>query len=451
MRTVSLAVAGVLLVVTGRVLAQPAVDAALIPPGELVSSPIPVPATEAASLPGGTDVSRPLQPVIVTTPQPEAAPASATKDLAELVEADCACRGVGRSWGSNELLIWWPKAHPLPPLVTASRGGPPVYGRPGTTLLIGGRAIDNQDIAGGRFVTGWSLSPQDYFGIEAAYFFLGTRTLSESVTDITNPRFRSVGLPFVNALTGEEDVLALARPGLSSTLVTVSTTTRVQGAEVNGVGHLFGSKHLALRGIVGYRFLQVHEGLRVEERWLEHPTPESGGLKTFGMIADQFDAHNRFHGGQLGLSADLRRGVFFTELVGKVALGRTFEVVKVDGATHLITAANPVPLLRSFPGGVYAQPTNMGRTTRGAFAVVPEATLKLGLRGDHSRLYVGYNFLYLSDAVRPGDQIDRTLNPTQIPLLNPGGPVTGVDRPRAAVVRGDFWVQGLVVGWESRY
>ena len=117
----------------------------------------------------------------------------------------------------------------------------------------------------------------------------------------------------------------------------------------------------------------------------------------------------------------------------------------------LLAAASPVPLLRSYPGGVYAQPTNMGRVTHGAFAVVPEGTLKVGLRGDHSRLYVGYNFLYLSDAIRPGDQIDRTVNPTQIPLLNPGGAPAGIDRPRPAVVRSDFWVQGLVVGWETRY
>ena len=85
------------------------------------------------------------------------------------------------------------------------------------------------------------------------------------------------------------------------------------------------------------------------------------------------------------------------------------------------------------------------------FAVVPEATLKFGLKGERSRFFVGYNFLLLSDAVRPGDQIDRTVNPTQVPVLNPGGMTYGPDRPQTIFERRDFWVQGLMIGFEQRF
>jgi hypothetical protein len=53
--------------------------------------------------------------------------------------------------------------------------------------------------------------------------------------------------------------------------------------------------------------------------------------------------------------------------------------------------------------------------------------------------------------VRPGDQIDRSVNPTQIPLVAGASPYVGAVRPQATFVHSDFWVQGLVIGFESRF
>jgi hypothetical protein len=452
MRAVSPAVAGILVLVPAVAFAQPAIPPIPPPMPEPLAPLVPsAPAPEPAVLPGGTDVSQPLQPIVIPpdTANPEPAGKATTVDEACPKPKEV----LGHWWDSDELLIWWPKAHPLPPLVTATRiGTPPVFGRPDTLTLIGTRAIDNQDVAGYRLNMGFSLNNEDTVGIEGRYFFLGTRTLSAFATDLGNPRYQAIGLPFVNALNGQEDVLTVARAGVSSDLVTVFTTTRVQGAEANAVANLYDTKGAKLHAIVGYRFFQVQEGLRVEQTWQQDATPDTFGHTTLGAIADQFSTANRFHGGQLGLHADLSRGPFYVEVVGKVALGRNFEVVKIDGESHLLTfGANPLPLVRSFPGGVYAQLTNMGRFTNSAFAVVPEGTFKVGLKADRSRFFVGYNFLYLSDAVRPGDQVDRTINPVQIPMLNPGARFAGPDRPRPDVTRTDFWVQGLIVGFEGRY
>ena len=102
--------------------------------------------------------------------------------------------------------------------------------------------------------------------------------------------------------------------------------------------------------------------------------------------------------------------------------------------------------------GIYVQPSSAGRSANGVFAVVPEGTVKFGFRvGDAGRLFVGYSFIYLSDAVRPGDQIDRTLNPAQVPLVSGTGPVYGADRPSRLFTRSDFWAQGLIIGLETRY
>jgi hypothetical protein len=400
-------------------------------------------------LQGGKTVSRPLTPVEIP---PEVPPVPPPPDPVQRVEAvceqSCVRRGpLGPSWDSMELLLWWPKAHRLPPLVTASRSGaPPVLGNPGTTLLIGNRALANQDMAGGRFTMGWAVNHDQTLGFELVYFFLGSRTLDETIRGFNNPRSRALGIPFINAATGREDVFSLAAPGVSTGSVFVSTTTRIQGAEANVVANLHDGKALRLNGLVGYRFLQVHEGLTVEQMRVRFGAPS-----TFGPIYDQFDAHNRFHGGQLGLHADISGEWVFCELTGKVALGRTFEVVKIDGATSVYAPViGGVAPVQYSPGGVFALPSNIGRTTENSFAVVPEGTFKIGLKlGDSGRIYVGYNFIYLSDAVRPGDQVDRTITPSQIPSLGGGGLVA--DRPRPLFNRSDFWAQGLIIGLETRY
>ena len=433
---------------------------AYLAPAAFAQMPTPLPPLspgpgDGPPLPGGAAVSRPLTPVEIPPPVADVPPdlppeqnAGPVERVEEVQQQKYVRRGpLGPAWDDMELLLWWPKAQPLPPLVSASRtGAPPRLGRPDTVLLVGGRAIDTQDIAGGRFTLGWSLNEPQTVGFELVYFFLGSRTQKTTITQIGNPRLRSLGVPFINALTGSEDVFPTGAPGIAVGSVYATTTTRVQGAEANAVANLVDGKNGRINALFGYRFLQVHEGATIEQfRYT---------ASSFGPIYDQFDGHNRFHGAQLGLHADLSRGVLFCELTGKVAMGRVFEVVKIAGATGIRTPVTGGVLDTALPGGVFALPSNMGRATHGAFAVVPEGTFKIGVKFNESgRLYVGYNFLYLSDAVRPGDQIDRTINPAQIPSLGQVSAMSFLapDRPRLNISRSDFWVQGLIVGLETRY
>ncbi len=445
MRTVALAVAGWLLV-AGPAGADP-----------LPVIPVPPPADFAEpALPGGAAVSRPLQPVEAPkaeAPKPaDPTPPELPPEILEPSRDPGPRKILGGHWGSDEILVWWAKGAPVPTLVTGGRGGPPVLGANGTTVLLGGSPINTPDIAGYRLTHGGSLDSGDRVGFEWSYFFLGTRTISDFATNVTNPRHPFVGLPFVNAQTGLPDVLTLAQPGESNVLAHLYTSTRLQGAEATLVGNLVARPGAKIHALAGYRFLQVNEGLRLETTWMQFPTARSGYQTTLGITADQFDGRNEFHGGQIGLVGDFHRGPFYVELTGKVALGTNFQVVSVDGQTHTLTPAFGLPFGRSYVGGVYAQPSNIGRMTQTVFAVVPEGMFKVGLKsGEHGRFFVGYNFLYLSNAVRPGDQIDPTINPSLIPTLNPGGGLVGPDRPRLGISTTDFWVQGLLIGFEGRF
>ena len=71
---------------------------------------------------------------------------------------------------------------------------------------------------------------------------------------------------------------------------------------------------------------------------------------------------------------------------------------------------------------------------------------------------VGYNFLYWSSVVRPGEQIDRRLDVTQIPNFSPPpsppfGPTlpTNPQVPQRLLKDSDFWAHGLTAGIEIRF
>jgi len=409
---------------------------------------------EVANLPPGTLVSQPLTPVesleTAAIPEQENRTEAVAEDLENVLTARSEPRGLGDSWDNYEFLLWWPKSQPLPPMVAANRFSRPGLGSSDTHVLIGGRSLDPPDQAGGRFTLGRSFTTDNSLGLEATYFFLGTRTETASVRSLDYPQLGFLGVPFFDPVTRTPSAIVLASPGASSARIDVSTTTRAQGAEMNVVSCLVDRSNLRVRGLAGYRFLQVHEGLRSEAFFVNSPVSR-GTPTTIGQIADQFDAHNRFNGGQLGLTFDVSRGSMFVEFVGKVALGTNFEVVRVEGQTNTLVGYQPLGLAESVPRGVFAEPTNIGRYTRSVFAVVPEAMLKVGLKlNERGRFFAAYNVLYLSDAVRPGDQIDTTVNPGQIQAL--GSPShLGPDRPLPTISRTDFWMQGLVLGLEGRY
>jgi hypothetical protein len=109
--------------------------------------------------------------------------------------------------------------------------------------------------------------------------------------------------------------------------------------------------------------------------------------------------------------------------------------------------------VRTAVGGLLALPTNIGHFSRDRFSVVPEIGVNLGYQlTDHLRAYVGYNFLYWTNVVRPGAQIDRVLDVTLIPNFPvPGAVPTGQNRPMVPFKENDFWAQGINFGLEFRW
>jgi hypothetical protein len=354
-----------------------------------------------------------------------------------------------KAWERMEYLLWWIRDTRLPPLITANKSGNvAILTEPGTTVVAGNSHLDNKDRSGGRFTLGAALDDAQTLGLEANYFFLGSRTTTVGSGSSGAAGTPAIAVPYHDVTTNTEQVQTVAFPGFARGSATVSASARMQGAEVNALANLWYESWFQLDGLLGFRYLELDEGLQLA--YASDRLSNPGGVTPVRLgAADQFDGHNRFYGGQVGLRTEFRWGLFFLNLAGKVALGDTYEVVRIGGVSAQALPGRSAVLTR---GGTLALPSNIGRFARDQFAVLPEANVQVGvlLRPD-TRLFLGYNLIYLSDVARPADQIDRTANPTQMPLSTRGGPFFGPARPAFAFHGTDFWAQGLVSGVEYRY
>jgi hypothetical protein len=195
--------------------------------------------------------------------------------------------------------------------------------------------------------------------------------------------------------------------------------------------------------LVGYRFVQLREGLTIREDLTSlRSAPDQGNFD----IVDDFQSTNTFHGADLGVAWQRRCGPWLLDVLGKLALGNTEQTVTIGGQTVISgSAAND----GTYPGGLLAQRTNIGTYPRSVFAVMPELGVSLGYQfAPCLTAKVGYNFLYWSRVARPGDQIDLDVNPD---LLPPEEQFAGPARPSFDFGDTDFWAQGIRVGLEGAW
>lgn len=390
-------------------------------------------------------------PVLDTLPKER--PASAKEAGASFKEADSlkaqgANRGedepAGRVWISAEYLLWKTRGSNLPPLITvtpASTGFSAVIGQPGTMIVFGGDRLDQGNFPGGRLTAGFWLNKGKTVGAEVSYFFLAKNTLRFQVASNGSPDSQTIGRPFLSLQNTEQSIpVVYPTVGLNAippfTISGTSTATffnRLQGAEGNLLFRLSAIDCCRLVLLTGFRYLDLREGLTIIDT-----SQDSRGTRYY-TDTDQFNTHNRFYGGEAGLRSTFSKGRFNLELSGTVALGSNRQSVDINGQT-----TDTLNIGSNGPGGILALVTNIGSYSRNKFAFVPEVKARVGYDVTRNlRPFVGYDFLYWNQTVRPGEQIDRVVNvalrPPPLPTLLPARPAFTFNSSR-------FWTHGLTTG-----
>jgi hypothetical protein len=371
------------------------------------------------------------------------------------------------AWASADYLLYRVKDGPLPgPLVTTSSNPADVgaLGAPTTRVLFGDADLDYGTFSGLRTSLGAWLESSQTVGIEAGGFLLEQRSLGFAVRSDAagtpllaipafDPTTQTMG-PFVTLPPGvtppAEAGLFITQPGSFAGGIAATSASRLWDAELNGIANLVRCPRCRVDFLAGFRYLDLAESLTI--------TTDSLGLAGSGSFAgaffttaDHFETRSQFYGGQVGTRLELNRRRLSGSLLAKLALGSVHDVVERGGLTIIRNSQDPATPSGTFAGGLLALPTNIGRQTEEHFAVVPEVQAQLAYAWSSGlRTFVGYDFVWVSSVVRPGDQIDRAVNLTQVPAFGGSG-LSGPARPAPLFETTDFWAHGVRFGVEFRY
>lgn len=355
-------------------------------------------------------------------------------------------------WFSLEYLLWWSRKFDTPPLVTT---GPPgslaVIGNPGTTVLVDRDSIDNTERHGIRMTFGVWFTQYQECGLEVSSFLLGSRATGFNA--ISNGGFGSsdIAIPFLDVGPGLalafENSIPVAVTGLSSGIVNVNTHSRLWGGEGNFILNMCCNERARVDLLLGFRYLDLGEGIGIITDSTVLPAVPFIGRSSL-VTSDTFSADNRFYGGQIGARGEWWWNRLTTSITGKLAIGGTHEIANIAGVSQF---TSPVSRPLIFSSGNLALPSNIGRHSRTQLGIVPEFAINVGYNITRClKIQAGYSYLFWDNVLRPGDIIDRAVNPTTLPLLGAGN-LVGPTRPAFSFNDKDFWVHGLNVGAELRF
>jgi hypothetical protein len=369
-----------------------------------------------------------------------------------------------RFWFGAEYLLWWFRNSPLPvPLVTTTANPDltptAAFNQLGTSVLLGNQGIDTGTRHGARITAGAWLDNRHTIGLEGNYFFVASHTVTQNVNSPGTP---ILAIPFFDADAQAESSFVQASPSSMAGGAVLSLSSRLQGAEINALFKTCSIESFRFQVLGGFRYLELTENLNfaTSSVGIQDPAVDGSNNGLALNTLDQFNTRNTFYGFQLGARAEYRLGDFSLSATGKLALGESYQVANLIGSatTNFFNAPTGGPFtgvpVQTLPGtGTFVQASNQGTSTRHEFAAVPEVGVNFGYEVVAGlRVFFGYDLLYFSKVLRPGNLIDRSFNAAQtVQSAVAGNPAAPGTFP-AIILRGsDFWAQGINLGLEYRY
>lgn len=202
--------------------------------------------------------------------------------------------------------------------------------------------------------------------------------------------------------------------------------------------------------LTGVRWARLSDDLRINEDLVVIDDDFGADVGTEILVEDYFATSNDFVGGEIGYTTEWEKDRWSLTLLSKLAIGNNRQRVRISGFTQTTQPGQPSD--EPEVGGLLAQTTNIGFEERDELSVMPEVGFTLGYQLTRRlRLLGGYTFLYWSNVVRPGDQIDLDVNATLIPSNNVDPELVPGDHPRRDFVSTDFWAHGVSIGGEYRW
>lgn len=324
-----------------------------------------------------------------------------------------------------------------------------VLGEANTSSFGPGNEFDSA--FGVRTTAGYWITPARKVAFEASGFVFERQTAGFSASSNADG-LPVLARPFLDATTNAENARNIAYPGAFTGRMDVLSSMRVYGADAGWVFNTIERDNLSVDFTAGFKFVSLIENLNSSDFTQALPN----GLLVFnGNVLnapaaigtnDHVSTQNRFYGAALGLrlSGDFERLTY--SLGGKVGLGWMRQSQTTSGITTLY--ADGITPTQTAAGGMYVLPSNTGRYVRTQFAAVPELSLRLGYHlTNRVGVYIGYDLLYLSNAVRPSDALNQPINPSLLPTTQNFGVPFGPTSPTGGINSSNFLLQAITGGF----
>lgn len=357
-------------------------------------------------------------------------------------------------WVEADYLLAWMKRGDIDaPLITTGSPDdavPGAIGEPGTNVVFGDKHYDFHRTTGVKAAIGgvFGTNRQLAFDIDAFWIFKREKHFHIDSDASGSPL---IARPFFDVQTGAENAEEVSNPGFFSGTSKALVKTQFWGAELN-----LGERSCNEGGLdffIGFRYLRLQEKIRVRDDMVPFTTPSgltfngsANAVESPDTLTDEdtFRTNNNFFGGQLGAKARISPNPWISfDIFGKVAVGSTEEKYKSEGSTTWESTAFGDQFAT---GGVLVQPNNSVHTKKWKFTWVPEIGADIVISPvDRFRFLVGYSFLWWSNVVRPGDQIDRNVNSGQIPR-DVAYYTPAIQAPNDHLDQEAFWMQSVNFG-----
>ena len=135
----------------------------------------------------------------------------------------------------------------------------------------------------------------------------------------------------IDATLGMENSYTDSSPGVFAGGIIIANTSSLFSWDLNGAINFIQADHFRLDGLVGFRYLNLSESLRIEDQlyplvdnaltFMGQPIDGSSSLKDI----DRFSTSNNFYGGQLGTRMTWNLDRWVISATSKLALGSSQE------------------------------------------------------------------------------------------------------------------------------
>jgi hypothetical protein len=425
-----------------------------------------------------------------------------------------------RVWGSAEYILWRIKDTGVPSLSTQNGAGFLFVPVTNTFISLQPVGVQNitqtvtlpssfststtppgtgnigfGDQPGLRFTLGYWLDSDETIGIDANFYRLWRRT---------NNFFNSSFSPTQGVATGFSDqqliqtTQIIAGVAVTQTQAALTVPVFVAATEQNNLLGTISSQSWGmdyngrcrvcsfgcfnLDALGGFRYLDVDERLSTSQNLSLSAVPGATSMapagsqnalnnaitlpqtaQFAGTITDLIDTHNRFYGAQFGFSWDWRViGKVFCSGFTKVALGDMRQTFSLRGFTQQVVfdASRPNnPGIQTTPGGEFVGPQD-NNTERhyDRVCLLPEVNFNVGYEiTDNLRVFVGYDYMYISALSRPVEQLTVARSTTALAFGGAGSAFSGgsstinVLAPAFKIHDSQAWIYGISMGVDLRY